>query len=135
MKKQMRTLLAGMMIAAALFGGCGNEENPAPEQEQTADGGQAQSEGSQSEASQSEAFQSEDSQSEDSQQDETSEPPALEEPYVLVRETYTKDGTVTEYAYDANGDKISETVTYPDKPDETLFREYTTQYQEDGSKL
>ena len=59
----------------------------------------------------------------------------MDEPYVLVRETDTKSGNVTEYAYDENGDKVSETVTYPDKPDETLYREYTTQYQEDGSKI
>ena len=59
----------------------------------------------------------------------------LDEPYVLVRETFTSNGTVTEYGYDENGDKISETVSYPDKPDETLYREYTTQYQEDGSKI
>ncbi len=59
----------------------------------------------------------------------------LDEPYVLVRETYTKNGTTTEYAYDEKGDLVSETVLYPDKPSESLFREYTTEYREDGSKV
>lgn len=120
MKKQVAILLTGMLMLSALFGGCGN-------------GGQQNSEQITSSA---------ESQQESSQQTETQEnsteeedKAVIDEPYVLVRETYTKNGIVTEYAYNENGDKISETVLYEDKPDETLYREYTTQYQEDGSKI
>lgn len=114
MKKQIAILLTGMMMVPALLSGCGSEGQQ--------ESGQAAS-------------------SAESQQAETSEstaeenPAALDEPYVLIRETDTKSGNVTEYTYDENGDKVSETVTYPDKPDETLCREYATQYQEDGSKI
>ena len=110
MKKQICMLLAGIMMAAALLSGCGDNENPASEPAVGGIGSQTSSSEGENQA-------------------------ASDEPYVLVRETYTKNGTVTEYAYDENGDKISETVTYPDKPDETLYREYTTRYQEDGSKI
>ena len=121
MKKQMAILLMGMMMISTLLGGCGSSEQQASEQ----------------------AVSSAESQQESSQQAETQEESSaeeenkvgLDEPYVLIRETFTSNGTVTEYGYDENGDKISETVSYPDKPDETLYREYTTQYQEDGSKI
>ena len=121
MKKQIAILLMGMMMISTLLGGCGSSEQQASEQ----------------------AVSSAESQQESSQQAETQEESSaeeenkvgLDEPYVLIRETFTSNGTVTEYGYDENGDKISETVSYPDKPDETLYREYTTQYQEDGSKI
>ncbi len=109
MKKRI-AFLAGILMLSITLSGCGDNENPASE---PAVGGI----GSQTSSSEGE--------------NQT----ASDEPYVLIRETYTKNGTVTEYAYDENGDKISETVTYPDKPDETLYREYTTRYQEDGSKI
>lgn len=110
----------GMMMASALLSGCGSDGQQALDQN---------------------AISSTEAQRESSQQTETQENQtegenkvALDEPYVLVRETNSK-GIVTEYSYDENGDKISETVGYPDKPDETLYREYTTQYQENGSKI
>ena len=120
MRKQIAILLMGMMIVSALLSGCGSDGQQVSEQD---------------------AISSTEAQQEASQQAETQESSAeedkagLDEPYVLVRETFTSNGTVTEYGYDENGDKISETVSYPDKPDETLYREYTTQYQEDGSKI
>ena len=121
MKKQIAILLMGMMMISTLLGGCGSSEQQASEQ----------------------AVSSAESQQESSQQAETQEERSageenkvgLGEPYVLSRVTFSSNGTVTEYGYDENGDKISETVSYPDKPDETLYREYTTQYQEDGSKI
>lgn len=109
MKKRI-AFLAGILMLSITLSGCGDNENPASE---PAVGGI----GSQTSSSEGE--------------NQT----ASDEPCVLIRETYTKNGTVTEYAYDEDGDKISETVTYPDKPDETLYREYTTRYQEDGSKI
>lgn len=109
MKKRI-AFLAGILMLSITLSGCGDNENPASG---SAVGG----------------IDSQTSSSEGENQ------AASDEPYVLIRETYTKNGTVTEYAYDENGDKISETVTYPDKPDETLYREYTTRYQEDGSKI
>ena len=120
MKKQIVILLTGILMASVLLSGCGSTGQQAPEQ--TASGSESQQESSQ----QTEAPES---------SDEGENQAVLDEPYVLVRETDTKSGNVTEYAYDENGDKVSETVTYPDKPDETLSREYTTQYQEDGSKI
>lgn len=120
MKKQIVILLTGILMASVLLSGCGSTGQQAPEQ--TASGSESQQESFQ----QTEAPES---------SDEGENQAVLDEPYVLVRETDTKSGNVTEYAYDENGDKISETVTYPDKPDETLRREYTTQYQEDGSKI
>lgn len=121
MKKQIAILLMGMMMASALLSGCSSEGQQVSEQD---------------------VISSTEAQQESSQQTETQESQAeeenkvvLDEPYVLIRETFTSNGTVTEYGYDENGDKISETVSYPDKPDETLYREYTTQYQEDGSKI
>lgn len=120
MKKQIVILLTGILMASVLLSGCGSAGQQAPEQ--TASGSESQQESSQ----QTEAPES---------SDEGKNQAVLDEPYVLVRETDTKSGNVTEYAYDENGDKVSETVTYPDKPDETLSREYTTQYQEDGSKI
>ena len=120
MKTQMAILLAGMMMVSALLGGCGSTGQPASEQ--AVSSAESQQESSQ----QTEAPES---------SDEGENQAVLDEPYVLVRETDTKSGNVTEYAYDENGDKVSETVTYPDKPDETLSREYTTQYQDDGSKI
>lgn len=120
MKKPIAVLLAGMMMASSLLSGCGSTG-------QQASGQAAAGVGSQQEPSQ---------QAEAPENSTEGENQAvLDEPYVLVRETDTKSGNVTEYAYDKNGDKVSETVTYPDKPDETLSREYTTQYQEDGSKI
>ena len=121
MKKQVAVLLAGVMMASALLGGCGSEGQQTSEQ--AVSGAEPQQESSQ------QAETSEESSAEEEAQ------AALDEPYVLVRENSTKKGIITEYAYDENGDKISETVTYQDKPDETLYREYTTQYQEDGSKI
>lgn len=109
MKKRI-AFLAGILMLSITLSGCGDNENPASG---SAVGG----------------IDSQTSSSEGENQ------AASDEPYVLIRETYTKNGTVTEYAYDEDGDKISETVTYPDKPDETLYREYTTRYQEDGSKI
>lgn len=120
MKKQIVILLTGILMASVLLSGCGSTGQQAPEQ--TASGSESQQESFQ----QTEAPES---------SDEGENQAVLDEPYVLVRETDTKSGNVTEYAYDENGDKISETVTYPDKPDETLRREYTTQHQEDGSKI
>lgn len=121
MKKQVAVLLAGVMMASALLGGCGAEGPQASEQ--TVSSAESQQESSLQAETPEESSAEEEDQA------------ALDEPYVLIRETYTKNGIVTEYAYDENGDKISETVSYPDKPDETLYREYTTQYQEDGSKI
>ena len=121
MKKQVAILLTGVMMASALLGGCGSEGQQASEQ--AVSGAEPQQESSQ------QAETSEESSAEEEAQ------AALDEPYVLVRENSTKKGIITEYAYDENGDKISETVSYPDKPDETLYRKYTTQYQEDGSKI
>ncbi|MBS6397789.1 MAG: hypothetical protein KH452_11690 [Clostridiales bacterium] len=116
MKKQMTVLLLGMMCSAFLVG-CGNGETRTSEQ----------------------TVVDEKSPTESAQQTETQEsvseeksPAALDEPYVLIRETDTKLGTVTEYAYDENGDKVSKTVK---RPNETMLWEYTTEYQEDGSKL
>lgn len=108
-------------MASALLGGCGAEGPQASEQ--TVSSAESQQESSLQAETPEESSAEEEDQA------------ALDEPYVLIRETYTKNGIVTEYAYDENGDKISETVSYPDKPDETLYREYTTQYQEDGSKI
>lgn len=120
MKKQVIVLLTGMMMVSVLLGGCGSKEQQASEQ----------------------AVSGAESRQESSQQAETQESraeeegkAALDEPYVLVREIYTKDGTAIEYGYDENGDKILRTVSNPDKPNETLYREYSTQYQEDGSKI
>ena len=121
MKKQICMLLVGMMMVSALLGGCGHEGPQASEQ--AVSSAEPQQESSQQAETPEESSAEEEAQT------------ALDEPYVLVRETDTKSGNVTEYAYDENGDKVSETVTYPDKPDETLYREYTTQYQEDGSKI
>ena len=121
MKKQVAVLLTGVMMASALLGGCGAEGPQASEQ--TVSSAESQQESSLQAETPEESSAEEEDQA------------ALDEPYVLIRETYTKNGIVTEYAYDENGDKISETVSYPDKPDETLYREYTTQYQEDGSKI
>ena len=109
MKKRI-AFLAGILMLSITLSGCGDNENPASEPAVGGIGSQTSSSEGENQA-------------------------ASDEPYVLIRETYTKNGTVTEYAYDENGDKISETVTYPDKPDETLYREYTTRYQEDGSKI
>lgn len=120
MKRHLAILWMGMMMACALLSGCGSDGQHASEQGE---------------------FSGAESQPESSQQTETQGSPAeeektvLDEPYVLVRETFTSKGTVTEYRYDENGDKVSETVRYPDKPDETLYREYSTQLQEDGSKI
>lgn len=120
MKKQICILLAGTIMAAAFLSGCGNNEKPAVEKD-------ADSIESREESSQQTEMQ------ENSAEDvETVD---LDEPYVLVRKIFTSNDTVTEFGYDENGDKTSETVSYPDKPDETLYREYTTQYQEDGSKI
>ena len=121
MKKQVAVLLAGVMMASALLGGCGAEGPQASEQ--TVSSAESQQESSLQAETPEESSAEEEDQA------------ALDEPYVLVRENSTKKGIITEYAYDENGDKISETVSYPDKPDETLYREYTTQYQEDGSKI
>lgn len=121
MKKQVAILLTGVMMASALLGGCGSEGQQTSEQ--AVSGAEPQQESSLQAETPEESSAEEEAQA------------ALDEPYVLIRETYTKNGIVTEYAYDENGDKISETVSYPDKPDETLYREYTTQYQEDGSKI
>lgn len=121
MKKQVAVLLAGVMMASALLGGCGSEGQQASEQ--AVSGAEPQQESSLQAETPEESSAEEEAQA------------ALDEPYVLVRENSTKKGIITEYAYDENGDKISETVSYPDKPDETLYREYTTQYQEDGSKI
>lgn len=120
MKKQAAILLTGMMMLSVLLGSCGDAGQQVSEQI-------ASSTESQQESSQQEETQASSSEGE--------KQAASDEPYVLIRETYTKNGMVTEYAYDENGDKISETVMYEDKPDETLYREYTTQYQEDGSKI
>ncbi len=121
MKKQVAILLTGVMMASALLGGCGSEGQQASEQ--AVSGAEPQQESSLQAETPEESSAEEEAQA------------ALDEPYVLVRENSTKKGIITEYAYDENGDKISETVSYPDKPDETLYREYTTQYQEDGSKI
>ena len=121
MKKQVAVLLAGVMMAFALLGGCGAEGPQASEQ--TVSSAESQQESSLQAETPEESSAEEEDQA------------ALDEPYVLVRENSTKKGIITEYAYDENGDKISETVSYPDKPDETLYRKYTTQYQEDGSKI
>ena len=123
MKKHIAILLAGMITASALLGSCSNSGQPASEQDVSSTELQQESSPQQAETP------------EESSAEEEEEQAALDEPYVLVRETYTKNCIVTEYAYDENGDKTSETVTYQDKPDETLYREYTTQYQEDGSKI
>lgn len=115
MKKKLAILLAGTIMTSALLSGCGGEGQQASEQ--TVSSAESQQDVMQESSSVEE------------------EKAASDEPYVLVRETFTSNGTITEYDYDENGDKISETVSYPDKPDETLYREYTTQYQEDGSKI
>ena len=120
MKKQIASLLAGMMVASALLGGCGSEGQQAPEQ----------------------AVSGAEPQQESSQQAETPESSVmgenkvgLDEPYVLVRESVQKNGMVIDYDYDERGDKTKETYSYKEKPDETHYKEYTTQYQEDGSKI
>lgn len=120
MKKKMGIMLVGTMLIATLLTGCGSTGQPVSEQ---AVG---------SIESQKESYQQADEQENSAEEGNAA---GLDEPYVLVREIYTKNGIVTEYAYDENGDKVSETVMYEDKPDETLYREYTTQYQEDGSKI
>ena len=120
MKKKMVIMLVGTMLIATLLTGCGGTGQQASEQ--TVGSTESRQEPSQ---------QADEQENTAEEENEV----GLDEPYVLVRETFTSNGTVTEYGYDENGDKISETVSYPDKPDETLYREYTTQYQEDGSKI
>lgn len=120
MKEKMAILVTGIMMLSVLLAGCGDSGQQALEQ--AAAGTESQQEFSQQ-------AQTQPSSAEEEKQ------AASAEPYVLIRETDTKSGIVTEYAYDENGDKISETVNNPEKPDETLGLEYTTQYQEDGSKI
>ena len=120
MKKKMVIMLVGTMLIATLLTGCGGTGQQASEQ--TVGSTESRQEPSQQAAVQESTAEAENE-------------VGLDEPSVLVRETFTSNGTVTEYGYDENGDKISETVSYPDKPDETLYREYTTQYQEYGSKI
>lgn len=120
MKRQVTMMLTGLMLASVLLGGCGSEKQQDPEQ----------------------AVSSAQSQQESSQQAETQEPPAEEEdkavsdePYVLVRESVQRNGMVIDYDYDERGDMTKKTYSYEEKPDETHYIEYTTQYQDDGSKI
>lgn len=120
MKRKTEIMMAGTMLIVMLLAGCGGA------------GQQASEQAADSIESRQESARQTDVQ-ENTPEEETAA--GLEEPYVLIREINTKNGTVTEYAYDENGDKISETIMYQDKPDETLCREYATRYQEDGSRI
>ena len=120
MKKKMGITLAGIMLIATLLAGCGSTEQQASDQ----------------------AAGSIESRQESSQQTETQESQAeeenkvgLDEPYVLVRESVQRNGMVIDYDYDERGDMTKKTYSYKEKPNETHYKEYTTQYQEDGSKI
>ena len=116
MKKQARMILVGAVMTALLLTGCGNKG-------ETAEGQQTGENAVPGPA-------------------ETTESPAEEEtkaavdgPYVLVRESVQRNGMVIEYDYDENGDMTRATNTYKEAPGDTFYREYTTQYKEDGSKI
>lgn len=121
MEKKRRRLLAGLIMCSVLLGGCSGETTKAAKQDVS--GTEARSDAfSQTEAAES--------------AEKEQEKDVFDEPYVLVRESIDKKNAVVyEYAYDEKGDKISETVSYPKAPDETLYREYITEYQADGSKI
>lgn len=121
MKKQIAILLMEMMMASALLIGCGSDGQQASEQDVIS-----------STEAQQESFQQAETQE---SQAEGENKVGLDEPYVLVRESIQRNGMVIDYDYDERGDKTKETYSYKEKPDETHYKEYTTQYQEDGSKI
>lgn len=57
------------------------------------------------------------------------------ETYVLVKMTYTKSNIVTTYEYDENGNKTKESRGDPSNPGDTVVTTFTTQMNEDGSRI